>query len=70
MLGENITVRSGEETIIIFFQTNRAFRWELTDSVPVTGEITTYLSGGYIADLAEEYKDVLPQIQRLKDSIW
>ena len=43
--------------------TERAFRYEYTGSAPVFGDMSTYLSGGYIVDLTEEYEDVLPQIQ-------
>ena len=43
--------------------TERAFRYESTDSAPVFGNMGTYLSSGYIVDLTEEYEDVLLQIQ-------
>ncbi len=51
-------------SLIQIFDTARAFRFEQTASVPVFGATgTAYLSGGYIADLAEEYTDALLQIQ-------
>ncbi len=43
--------------------TERAFRFEQTDSVPVFGTLGTYFSSGYVVDLTEEYQDVLLQIQ-------
>ena len=42
---------------------DRAFRYQDTTSVPVFGDMGTYPSGGYIADLTEEYSDIVHQIQ-------